>query len=138
MKAIAFFLLPLYALLVLASCNKKSDELNPDSGAEVAGTYTVSQFRNPAGQVGNITNATITITVTRVNENQVTASFRTVPNGQAPRITEVPGLIDLERSGNTITLVAFDGSELATYTSGTLEFTSEDPGMPGTFIGKKQ
>lgn len=138
MKTLRFFLIALLSVFVLASCSKKSDELNPDSGIEVAGTYSVNQFRTPAGQVGTITGAAFTIIVTRVNESQVTIALRSVPTGQSPRVINVPGTVDLEQSGNTINFFVSDGSQVATYTGGTLELDFEDPTMTGTFIAKKQ
>ncbi|MBC7891617.1 MAG: hypothetical protein H7Y12_05330 [Sphingobacteriaceae bacterium] len=134
-------LFALVALFALASCGKKTeDAVNPDAGAEIAGTYTVTQSRLTNGSTVNVpAGNSITITLSRVSETQVSLSLRIAQAGQTPQILTPGGNLDLKRSGRAIDLFAPDGSQVATYNDGTLELDFEDgTGLDVTLIGKKQ
>ena len=124
---------------VLTSCGKKTEDVvNPDAGAQVAGSYSADRIRTPTGQIGAITGAKLTILVTRLNETQVTLALRSVPTGKASQTIEFPGSVDLKRSGKVIDFILSDGSKVGNYNDGTLELEYEDPTLAGTLIGKKQ
>lgn len=129
----------LAALFTLASCSKKSDEINPDAGAELEGTYTVSKIRVVAtGQEGTVpAGNVIAIEVTRVSETEVDLLVAQSSNGQLTGSSTVEG-IELRRSGRSVNLFDAAGNQQGTYQDGTLELTVRQPsGVVVTLVGKK-
>lgn len=134
-------LFALTAVLALASCSKKSEDvINPDAGAELEGIYTVSQIRlTSTGQVGSVPAGNqISIGIERVSETEVNLGVEQVKTGQNPETSVVEG-IELRRSGRAVGLYDAAGNQQGTYENGTLELTiTEASGRALTFIARKQ
>lgn len=132
-------LFALAALFMLAACGKKSDDVNPDAGAELEGVYTVSKVRVVAtGQEGTVpAGNVIAIEVTRVSETEVDVLVAQSSNGQLTGSSTIEG-IELRRSGRSVGLYDANGTQQGTYQDGTLELTvRQASGVVVTLVGKK-
>lgn len=143
MKTLRYFFIAFASLSILASCSKKSDDaVNPDVGAELAGSYNVTKVRMANGQMGTVqAGFTKTIRLTRVSETQVDLTLRFEQPGKSPLTVEFKEYIELKRSGRTTNLYAPDGvSQIGSYNDGTIELKVNDTsdGFEGTFFGQKQ
>lgn len=139
MKTLKFTFALMLSLLVFAACSKKTDDaINPDSGAEVAGTYNVTKIRQDDGTMLTVQPGyTKTVQLIRLSETEVDVSLTLGEPGKAPVTLNGNEAIDLKRSGQTINLVAKNGSQLGSYTAKTLELKLTQAGQSGTFIGTK-
>lgn len=140
MKTLKISFVLLLSLFVFASCSKKEEAINPDAGAEIAGTYTITKVRYPDGTMGNVqAGYTKKVYLVRVSETEVDLSIENGVPGQTPEILHSNETAKLKRSGQTITLNSTAGDQVGTYTGGTLELKVLDvpSGQTGTFIGTR-
>lgn len=120
METLRFFFIALVSLSTLASCSKKSeDDVNPDLGARIAGTYTFTRVvidgkESPIEQ-SNLTGEAV---VERLSESsaRVTMDFKVAASRTQGTLDNV-GLTD---SGSGEVELTKDGFNLGRHTKNTV------------------
>lgn len=128
----------LVSLATLAACSKKTDDLTPDAGAEVAGRYSVTQLRTDDGKTYSIqTGYSKTMEVVRLSETTIDLTLEFNEPNKTPNRVHITDPVTLKRSGQLITLHAPSGAQVGEYSAKILQLKFTENGQQGTMIGTK-